>query len=110
MPTLPESSCRRPSIEYGRRSASNIFAAAAAAPCVDVLEHERELVPAEPRHEIVQAYSVAQPRGRLAQHDVAGGVAHGVVHGLEVVQVHEHHRHLGSGTVGAGARLGDPAA
>src|SRR5918995_6687479 len=52
-------------------------------------QHERELVPAEPRERVVLAHRAAQPRPDLAQHLVARVMAQGVVELLEPVEVDE---------------------
>ena len=56
------------------------------------------------------AHLLAQSRGHLAQQLVARGVAHGVVHHLEVVEIEEHHCDAGGAAVGSRARLGDAPA
>ncbi len=45
---------------------------------------------------------------RLAQEDVAGGVAEGVVDVLEGVEIDEQHRDAGVGAGGAGLRVSEP--
>ena len=56
---------------------------------VDVGEHDRELVAAEPRDFVGFAADAAQPRGGLADQLVAGLVAVQVVDPLELVEVDE---------------------
>ena len=62
----------------------------------EVLEQERELVPAEPGHGVHRAQQRAQPLAERRQQAVADGVAAGVVDLLEVVEVEEHARRAGS--------------
>ena len=50
-------------------------------------EHERELVPAEPRDQVSFAHDAAQSGGGELEHGVAGGMSVGVVDGLEPVEV-----------------------
>ena len=63
----------------------------------DALEDERELVAAEPRNGVARAHRLVQPGRDRHQQLVAGGVAEGVVHQLEVVDVHQHDGDLRSG-------------
>ena len=58
------------------------------------LEHDRELVAAEPRERVVVAQQLLQPRADLAQHLVAGVVAERVVELLEAVEVDQQQREL----------------
>ena len=54
-------------------------------------EQQRELVSAETGDEIARSHGLAEASGHDAEQLVAGGVAQGVVHILEVVEVHEQH-------------------
>jgi hypothetical protein len=58
----------------------------------DTVEEQRELVTAQAGHEIPGPDRGLEAGGHHAQELVAGGVAQGVVHVLEVVEVHEQHR------------------
>ena len=55
-----------------------------------VLDHQRELVTAEPRHRVGLAQTAAQAHAHDRQQPVAGDVAQAIVDRLEAVQV-EHH-------------------
>ena len=83
-----------PAIVIGCCTASRIF-------CADVRrvlgmpqlgEDDRELVAADAGHRVVLADAVAEALRHLQQQLVAGRVAEGVVDGLEVIEVDEHHR------------------
>ncbi len=60
----------------------------------DLLEQHRELVPAEPRHQVAGTTGLPEPRGDLHQQAVARVVAQAVVHRLEVVEVEEEDREM----------------
>ena len=62
-----------------------------AAVALDALAEDGELVAAQPRDGVVRADGRPDPRGRLAQHVVAGAVAEAVVEALEAVDVDEQH-------------------
>ena len=66
----------------------------------EVLEQERELVPAEPGNGVHRAQQRVQPFSERGQQPVAYGVAAGVVDLLEVVEVEEHDGQLGPGATG----------
>ncbi len=56
-----------------------------------VLHQYRELVAAQPDHQVALAHTVAHPGGHGHEQLVAGGMAEAVVDELEVVQVEEQH-------------------
>ena len=56
-------------------------------------QQDGELVPSHPGHGVLLPDGVDQTLAHLADEVVAGGVAHGVVDRLEVVEVHEEHAH-----------------
>ena len=58
---------------------------------VRVRDHEHELFPANAPANVRAARVAAQNRGELLDHGIAGGVAMGVVHGFEIVDVREDH-------------------
>ena len=58
-----------------------------------VRQQHRELVATEAGRGVVGPHAGVDPRRDLGQQCVAGGVAHRVVHRLEVVEVDEQHRH-----------------
>ena len=57
-----------------------------------VLDEDRELVAAEPGHEVALADEALDPLGHRDEERVAGAVAERVVHDLEVVEVEEEDR------------------
>ncbi len=57
---------------------------------------DRELVAAEPRHDVRPAHGVGDAARHLADHLVARPVAERVVHVLELVEVHQHQREAGA--------------
>ncbi len=67
-----------------------------------------ELVAALPGHGVLVTQEVAKPLGHGLQHAVADRVAQGVVDGLEVVEVHEHHGHDLVSALGPGERGLEP--
>jgi hypothetical protein len=69
-------------------------------------EQEKELVPADARHDVTLAQTRVEPRRHLFQELVAGGVSERVVHQLEPVQI-ERPDHDGLPRA-AGLREGDP--
>ena len=73
-----------------------------------VLEQERELVPAEPSDGVHRTQQRAEPLSERGQQPVADGVAAGVVDLLEVVEVEEHDPQLGPGAPGALERDPEP--
>ena len=58
---------------------------------LDVRQHDRELVAAEPGDDVLRAHGVAQPARDGDEQRVADGVAERVVDDLEVVDVDEQH-------------------
>ena len=76
----------------------------------DVLEQDRELVAAEPRHGVAHAQRGAQARRDRLQHPVAGGVAERVVDRLEVVEVQEQHGERPAVVASAAERVFDAIA
>jgi len=60
--------------------------------CGQVAQHDDELVAAEAAEQVVVAQALVQARGGRLEQRIAGGVAEGVVDGLEAVQVDEQHR------------------
>ena len=91
MPTLAPMNSSWPSIAKGCSRDSWIRAAMPLdlVGALGVLDQDGELVPAKAGHGVRCAHPLVQPRGHLAQQLVAGGVPERVVHGLEVVEVHE---------------------
>ena len=69
---------------------------------VGVRQDECELVAADAERAIGAAHVGGHRRRRLAQHQVARGVATGVVEALEVVEVEERERHRAAGPGGDG--------
>jgi hypothetical protein len=55
---------------------------------VEVGQQQDELVAADPARQVLVAQPPGQDAPDAAQHGVAGGVAHGVVDRLEVIEVH----------------------
>ena len=76
----------------------------------DVLEQDRELVPAQPRGRVAGPQAAAQPPGDARQQLVAGGVPQGVVDRLEVVEVEEQDRDREGGAQLARQRVFDAVA
>ena len=95
MPTLASMWTRMPptsnDCSSAARSRSPAALAVASSPGV---EHDRELVAAEPRERVVLAQQRPQPRADLAQHLVARVMAERVVELLEAVEVDEQQREL----------------
>ena len=71
-----------------------------------VVGQDRELVAAEPRHEVVRPHRGGDPLGHRLQQGVARRVAERVVDHLEVVEVHEQDR--ADRLLGIGQRGDDP--
>ena len=69
------------------------------------VEHDRELVAAEPRQRVARPQRLLQARADLAQHLVAGVMAERVVELLEAVEVDQQQRDL---AVGVLDRLAEP--
>ena len=92
---MPTSSSRWPTLIGRWNSAHHLLSAA-----LDflgrstVLEHERELVAAEPRHEAALARRRAQPLTDHLEHAVAELVPEAVVDHLEIVEIDEQDREL----------------
>jgi hypothetical protein len=63
-------------------------------------QHHRELVAAQPRHDVRLAHAAAQARRRLHQQLVAGGMADAVVHVREAVEIDEQHRERAAAALG----------
>ena len=57
-------------------------------------QHDRELVAAEPGHDVLAAHLVLQAEGHLLEERVAEVMAERVVHFLEAIEVHQHQRQL----------------
>ena len=80
-----------PSITNGGTNTSAIREAIrSAAPTLDSLEEQGELVAAEPGHSVAGPQDRAQPVRGFDQEPVAGVVPEAVVDGLEMVEVTEH--------------------
>ena len=75
---------------------------------LDVVEHDRELVAAEPRDDVEFAQAVAQALRGLDEHAVADLVAEGVVHRLEMVEVDEQQRDAAPLPAGAPDHVAGP--
>ena len=95
MPMLASMCTRMPPTWKERSSAARsrrpAVAAAASSPG---LQHDRELVAAQPGERVLVAQQLAQPRADLPQHLVARVVAERVVELLEAVEVDEQQREL----------------
>ena len=74
------------------RSAKRSAAATASRSPREAVAHDHELVAAEAAERLARAQQVPEPLGHLLQHEVADGVALGVVDDLEPVEVDEQHR------------------
>ena len=72
-------------------------------------EQDGELVAAEAGDDVVGVEDPLQAVGEAPEHEVAHGVAEAVVHGLEVVDVHEEHADVGAVGAHSGEGGGDVA-
>ena len=75
---------------------------------VDAGQEQRELVAREPGHGVAQANAGGEPLGHRLQKLVARRVAEGVVHGLEPVEIDEHHRQAMAVAAGLGEGDAEP--
>jgi diguanylate cyclase (GGDEF)-like protein len=75
---------------------------------VGALDQDRELVAAQAGDRVRRARTRQEPLGRADQQPVTFGMAEGVVHGLEVVEVDEQHGDLVPAPAGDGERVAHP--
>ena len=73
-------------------------------------DQDGELVAAQPRHRVGAPGAGQEPLGRRDEQPVALGVAQAVVHGLEVVEVEEQHRHRRAAPLRQRQRVAHPVA
>ncbi len=91
MPILAPSLTIEPPIEKGAAAASQTRSATlqGVVGVGEIVEHDDELVAAEPGEHVMPSYLVAEPLGDALEDGVAGFVAELVVHLLEAVEIEE---------------------
>ena len=95
MPTLAVTKTSRPSTSKGacRAATSRSAVSTALATPASFLDEDGELVASEPCHRVARRQCIPQTGADATQESVTRDMTKAVVHGLEVVEVEEQHRH-----------------
>ena len=111
IPMLPLTVTGFPSSMVGSRTRASSFSATAGIVGVgDLRQQDRELIPAQPGHRVALADAAHEPAGHDPDQRVAGRMAEGVVHLLELVEVDQKHGRMAGVTLGQGQRPAEPVA